>query len=98
MDTNILHWIIDISLAVVSYSVWKKYRDNSYLWFMWIAISAGLVNIFDYVLENIIHVSVGVRLVSGVFSMVFLIVATILAVVVLFKLSRKGKKVVRNAP
>lgn len=89
MNSNIIHGLIYLSVAVVSYFIWRKYRDRDYLWFAGIGLFAVLINAADFALKNISQIPIEIKFISSLSFLLFDPIIVILVLRILFKSNKK---------
>jgi len=85
MDTQIIYGLIYLSATLWSFYFWKKYKDKGNLVLTWIGLFATIFSVFDYVLKNIFHSSLELKLISDIVFLIFAPVAVILIIKVLLQ-------------
>ena len=90
--SNIIHAIIYLTAALASWYVWRRYEETDYLWFMAIALLGALMDVADYSVNNIFNAPSQIHFISNIAFLVLDPILIALAVIILFRQSRKNKK------
>ncbi len=88
MNTDIVQGLVFLAITVVSYLVWKKYKNKDYMWFGLIGIAGALLNTWDYSIEKFFHISLEIKIVNTIIS----IIVWVIFILLVLKIAIWGSK------
>jgi biotin transporter BioY len=70
MTSKLIYSVAYIVGAVICFSIWKRHRDRNWLWFTWLAIIGGTLEVANY-LVNILESPSNIIAISNIAILVF---------------------------
>jgi hypothetical protein len=89
MSTELTYGILFLLWAAGCFFFWKKDRHRDWLWFTWVGIAAGAINLIDFFLKNIVQISSSFLTFNNSFIRIFDLVAILLLIAIILRISFK---------
>mgnify|MGYP001577442141 CR=1 FL=1 len=82
--------------AIGSYYFWKKYKEIWYFHYLLLSIAGIIMQLWQYIAKNILHLSGQVALINKYINLIFWIIVFLVLVLIFYRSFRKDKN--KNVP
>jgi len=90
MNAKLIYSILYFIGSVTCFSVWKKYKDKDWLWFVWLATIGGSIELINYFL-SIFNASPNIIFIGAIFIRIFALIEILVLAWIGFKMLMRNR-------